>query len=136
MSKRLLRTAMALAIAALALSFTETVRAQDSSTSSNAPAPAPAPTTTPAPKPKRQQYTGLVASIDAAGGTVVIKKGDADSKTFKIGDKTRYGTADKPKGAALTDIKVGDKVTVHYTEEDGVLMAHSIGVPKSSSSEK
>jgi Cu/Ag efflux protein CusF len=117
-------------IAALALSFTETVRAQDSSTSSNAPAPAPAPATTPAPKPTRHQYTGEVASIDAAGGTVIVKKGASDSKTFKIVDKTKYSTADKPKDAALTDFKVGDKVTVHYTEENGVLTAHHIGVPK------
>lgn len=129
MSKRLLRTAMALSIATLALSFTGLVQAQG--TSSNAPAPAPATTPAPAPKPKRQQYTGEVASIDAKAGTVIVKKGATDSKTFKITDKTRYGTADKPKGAALTDIKVGDKVTVHFTEEDGVLTAHSIGVPKS-----
>jgi hypothetical protein len=108
-------------IAALALSFTETVRAQDSSTSSNAPAPAPAPATTPAPKPTRHQYTGEVASIDAAGGTVIVKKGASDSKTFKIVEKTKYSTADKPKDAALT---------VHYTEENGVLTAHHIGVPK------
>src|ERR1700733_6483807 len=118
MNKRLLRAATALGIAALALSFTETVRAQAAATSTNAPAPAPATTPAPAPKPKRQQYTGLVVSIDAAGGNVVIKKSDTDSKTFKIGEKTRYSTADKPKGAALTDIKVGDKVTVHYVDED------------------
>jgi hypothetical protein len=131
MSKHLLRASMALGIAALAFSFAAPVRAQETSTSTNAPAPAP--TTAPAPKPKRQQFTGLVESIDAKTGTVIVKKGETDSKTFKVGDKTRYGTADKPKGAALTDIKVGDKVTVHYTDEDGVLMAHSIGVPKSAS---
>jgi len=134
MNRHLLRAATALGIAVLALSFTDTVRAQDSSTSSNAPAPTTAPA--PKPKPTRHQYTGEVVSVDAKAGTVIVKKGDADSKTFKIVDKTKYSTADKPKDAAVTDIKVGDKVTVHYTEEDGVLMAHSIGVPKSSSSEK
>jgi hypothetical protein len=95
-------------------------------------APAISAASEPGPKPTRHQYTGEVASIDAAGGTVIVKKG-SESKTFKIVDKTRYSTADKPKDAALTDIKVGDKVTVHYTEEDGVLTAHSIGVPKSTS---
>ena len=116
MRKLLLRTAMALGVAALALSFTGLVQAQDT----NAPAKPP--------KPQRHQYTGEVASIDAKAGTVIVKKG-AESKTFKISDKTRYGTADKTKGATLADIKVGDKVLVRYTEEDGVLTAHSIGVP-------
>jgi Cu/Ag efflux protein CusF len=120
MSKHLLRTAMALGIAALALSFTGLVQAQGTST--NAPAPAPKP------KSQRHQYTGLITVIDAKAGTVIVKKEGAESKTFKIGEKTKYSTADK-KDAAITDIKVGDKVTVHYTEEDGVLMAHHIGPP-------
>jgi hypothetical protein len=135
MSKRLLRTAMALAIAALALSFTETVRAQGASMSSNPPAatPAPAPAPATASKPKRQQYTGEVTAIDAKAGSLIVKKGE-DSKTFKIDEKTKYSTADKPKGtAAVTDINVGDKILVHYVDEDGVLVAHSIGVPKSAS---
>ncbi len=125
MSKRLLRAAMALGIAALALSFTEAVRAQDTNTP-----PAPATTTAPAAKPKAHQYTGEVASIDGKAGVVVVKKG-SESKTFKVGEKTRYSTAETPKGALLADIKVGDKVTVRYIEEDGVLIAHSIGVPQS-----
>ena len=122
---------MALGIAALALSFTGLVQAQGTSTTTNAPAPAPAPA--PA-KPKRQQYTGEVGSIDAKAGTLIVKKG-AESKTFKIGEKTHYTTEAKPKGtAAVADVKVGDKVTVHYTEADGVATAHGVQVasePKS-----
>ena len=118
MRKLLLRTAMALGVATLALSFTGLVQAQGTST--NAPAPPP--------KPQRHQFTGEVASIDAKAGTVIVKKGP-ESKTFKISDKTRYSTVDKPKGAVLADIKVGDRVLVRYSEEDGVLTAHSIGVP-------
>jgi len=124
MSKRLLRTAMVLGIAALALSFTGLVQAQGTST--NAPPPAP--------KPKRHQYTGLITAIDAKAGTVIIKKEGAESKTFKIGEKTKYATADK-KDAMLTDIKVGDKVTVWYSEEDGVLTAHRIGPPAAAKKE-
>jgi Cu/Ag efflux protein CusF len=122
MSKRLLRTAMVLGIAALALSFTGVVQAADTSTPSNATAPAP--------KPKHHQYTGTVTAIDAKAGTVIVKKEGAESKTFKIGEKTRYSTVEK-KDAAVTDIKVGDKVTVWFSEEDGVLTAHKIGVPAS-----
>jgi Cu/Ag efflux protein CusF len=117
MRRHLLRTAMALGIAALAFSFTVPVRAQDA-------------TTTPPPKPekaKRQAFTGLIESVDAKAGTVIVKKG-TESKTFKLGDKTKYSTADK-KEAALADIKVGDKVKVGYTEENGVATAHRIGPP-------
>jgi Cu/Ag efflux protein CusF len=113
MSKHLLRATMALSIAAVAFAFTAPVRAQDGAT--------------PPPKPKRQQFTGLIESIDAKTDTVIVKK-DTTSKTFKIGEKTKYATADK-KDAALTDIKVGDKVKVSYTEDNGVATAHRIGPP-------
>ena len=112
MSRHLLRTAVALGIAALAFSFAAPVRGQE------AAAPKPE-------KPKRHQFTGLIESIDAKAGSVIVKK-DAESKTFKIGEKTKYSTLDK-KDAAVTDIKVGDKVTVQYTEEGGANVAHRIG---------
>jgi len=114
MSKHLLRATMALSIAAVAFAFTAPARAQDS-------------TTPPPPKPKRQQFTGVIESIDAKAESVIIKKG-TESKTFKIGEKTKYATADK-KEAAITDIKVGDKVKVSFTEDNGVAMAHRIGPP-------
>jgi|SRR5579862_3464862 len=123
MNRNLLRTAMALGIATLAFSFAASVRAEDTSTPPTTTAPAPV-------KPKRHQWTGLVESIDAKAGSVIIKK-DAESKTFKIGEKTRYATIDKPKDAAVTDIKIGDKVTVVYVEDNGVNMAHRIGPPDS-----
>jgi Cu/Ag efflux protein CusF len=113
MSKHLLRATMAMSIAAVAFAFTAPVRAQDGGT--------------PPPKPKRQQFTGLIESIDAKAETVIVKK-DTTSKTFKIGEKTKYATADK-KEAAITDIKVGDKVKVSYTEDNGVATAHRIGPP-------
>jgi len=104
---------MVLSIAAVALAFTAPVRAEEG--------------TTPPPKAKKQQFTGMVESIDAKAGTVVIKKG-TESKSFKIGEKTKYATAEK-KDAAIADIKVGDKVKVAYTEEGGVATAHRIGPP-------
>ena len=65
---------------------------------------------------------------DTCQNVVIVKKEGAESKTFKISEKTKYATADK-KEALVTDIKVGDKVTVWYTEEDGVLTAHRIAPP-------
>jgi Cu/Ag efflux protein CusF len=119
MSRHLLRTAVALGIATLAFSFVAPVRAQDAAT-------------TP-PKPKPHQYTGIIESIDSKAGTVIVKK-DTESKTFKLGDKTKFSTTDK-KEAALADIKVGDKVTVRYTEDAGVLTAIKIGVPAAAKKE-
>ncbi len=116
MSQHLLRVATVIGIAALALSFTGPVRAQ----STNAPAPKPE-------KAKRQAFTGLIESIDAKAGTVIVKKG-TESKTFKVSEKAKFSTADK-KDATLADIKVGDKVKVAYTDESGVLTAHRIGPP-------
>ena len=112
MSKHLLRGTMVLSIVAVALAFTAPVRAQDAAKPEKA---------------KRRQFTGLIESIDAKAGTVIVKK-DTESKTFKIGEKTKYATVDK-KEAAITDIKVGDKVKVAYTEESGVATAHRIGPP-------
>ena len=119
MSRHLLRTTMALGIAALALSFAAPVRAADEA--------APAPTK--AEKPRPRQFTGIVESIDAKAGSVIVKK-DTKSESFKIGEKTKYSTLDK-KEAAVTDIKVGDKVTVWYTEDAGVMTAVKIAPPKS-----
>ena len=120
MSRHLLRAAMVMGIAALALSFAGPVTAQGTSTTTNAPAPKPE-------KPKRQVFTGLIESIDAKAGVVIVKKG-TESKTFKLGDKTKYSTTDK-KDATLADIKLGDKVKIAYTEENGVATAHRIGPP-------
>jgi Cu/Ag efflux protein CusF len=106
---------MAMSIAALAFSFTGPVRAADSN----------APTTATAPKPRPRHFTGLVESIDSTAGTAIVKK-DTESKTFKIGEKTKYSTLDK-KDATVADIKVGDKVTVAFTEDAGVLTAVKIG---------
>jgi Cu/Ag efflux protein CusF len=81
-------------------------------------------------KPKKQQYTGEVTKVDAAGKSITVKKGEGDEKTFGVADKAKVATKDK-EAAELSDLKVGDKVTVHYTEEGGKDVAHKIGPPDS-----
>ena len=81
-------------------------------------------------KPKKQQYTGEVTKVDAAGKSITVKKGEGDEKTFSVADKAKVATKDK-EAAELSDLKVGDKVTVHYTEEGGKDVAHKIGPPDS-----
>jgi Cu/Ag efflux protein CusF len=80
-------------------------------------------------KPKRHVFTGMIESVDAAAGTVIVKNNKDVSKTFKVGEKTKYSTADK-KDAMIADLKTGEKVTVAYTEEGGTLMAHKIAPPQ------
>ena len=115
MSKHWLRVVTALSIAAVALAFAAPVRGEE-----EAAKPA---------KPKKQQWTGTIESIDASAGIVTLKKGE-ESKAFKVGGKTKYSTADK-KEAALGDLKMGDKVTVWYTEDAGGMMAARIAPPES-----
>jgi Cu/Ag efflux protein CusF len=107
-----MRVATAASLIAVALAFTLPVQAQDKA---------------PMAKPKKQQLTGVIESIDAKANTVTVKAKEA-SKVFKVGKDTKYGTADK-KTAMLSDLKVGDKVTVAYTEEGMDLMASKIAPP-------
>jgi Cu/Ag efflux protein CusF len=113
MSKHWLRAVTALSIAAVALAFAAPVRGEEAAKPE---------------KPKKHQWTGTIESIDASAGTVTLKKGE-ESKAFKVGDKTKYSTADK-KEAALGDLKMGDKVTVWYTEDAGGMMAARIAPPE------
>jgi Cu/Ag efflux protein CusF len=115
MSKYWLRAVTTLGIIAVAMAFAAPVRGEEAAAKPE--------------KPKRHQFTGVIESVDAAAGTVIVKK-DQESKTFKVGEKTKYSTADK-KDAALADLKTGEKLTVVYTEEGGTLMAHKIAPPQS-----
>jgi Cu/Ag efflux protein CusF len=105
---------MALSVAAVVTAFAAPARAADEDAAK-------------AEKPKKHQFTGVIES--ASGDTVVVKK-DKESKSFKVGEKTKCRTADKEE-ATLADLKAGEKVTVNYTEEDGALIAHKIGPPAS-----
>jgi Cu/Ag efflux protein CusF len=116
MSKQWFRAVTVLSIAAVALAFAAPVRGED-----EAAKPA---------KPKKHQFTGMIESVDAAAGTVSIKKGE-ETRTFKVGDKTKYNTADN-KEATLADLKTGEKFTVYYTDQDGTLIANKIAPPESS----
>jgi Cu/Ag efflux protein CusF len=79
-------------------------------------------------KSKSLHFVGEVAAVDAAAKTVTIKNQAGDSKTFAA-DKAKVATAEKKKDADLADLKVGDKVSVSYTEDGGKNVASKIGVP-------
>jgi ribosomal protein S1 len=73
-------------------------------------------------KAKVHTVTGEVVAVDAAAMTVTVKgrKGEVALSTT---DKTKFA-----KGKSLADVKVGEKATVKYVEEDGKNTAKSVMV--------
>lgn len=76
-------------------------------------------------KAKSNRITGEITSLDAKSGMVAVKAKDkevnltAESKSAK---------------AALEKLKVGDMVTVSYSEKDGKMVANSVKADKSTAS--
>jgi Cu/Ag efflux protein CusF len=69
-------------------------------------------------------YKGTVTAIDAVEKTVSVK-GTLFSKTFNASDACKVSLEDKPE-AALSDLRVGQKVEVRYQNAQGVLVAAQI----------
>ena len=103
--KNLVRATMILSLAAVALAFTQVARAADAK--------------------KEKEAEGKIVSVDAKANTVTIKHKSA-SLTFTAAPDIEFGGTGNKK-VTLADLKVGDKVVVHYTDEGGKLMAHKIG---------
>lgn len=81
---------------------------------------------------KVKQVTGEVTAVDATAKTLTVK-GKAGDVALTADDKTTVKIGKEKK--ALGDIKVGDKVTVRYTEMDGKNVAKSI-IVKAAPAEK
>ncbi|MGC3959715.1 MAG: DUF5666 domain-containing protein [Verrucomicrobiota bacterium] len=69
-------------------------------------------------------YQGTISAIDAVEKTVSVK-GTMFSKTFNTAEACKISLEDKP-AAALSDLRVGQKVDVHYQNVLGVLVAGEI----------
>ncbi len=94
-------------------------------------------TVAPTEKPKIKQITGEVKSIDPKAMTVTVMKKIKDQVkeiTAVVIDKTKI-TMNKDK-KTLSDLKVGDKVTMKYTESAGKNIAKSISIKPAASAEK
>jgi|SRR5208283_83003 len=74
-------------------------------------------------KVKPKSVTGEVTAVDAAAKSVTVKG--------KKGDMTLM--ADEK---MLKDVKVGDKVTAKYTEQDGKMVAKSVKKAKTKAEKK
>ena len=68
-------------------------------------------------KPKTSSATGEVVSVDAKTGMLAVK----------VKDKEMSFTAETK---VVEKVKVGDRVTVSYTEKEGKMMASSVKAAK------
>ena len=69
---------------------------------------------------KKHELTGTIKAVDAAKGAITVTNKDGVDKDLTVGEKT--------KGAALADLKVGDKVKVTYTEVAGKISVKAIAL--------
>ena len=76
-----------------------------------------------------KKVTGEVAAVDTKAMTITISKkveGKAVETVVTVDDKTKVMMGKEKK--ALSDVKVGNKVTVKYTEVDGKNVAKSVAI--------
>jgi len=140
----------ATSLVAAALMFTITARAvgdADGGASPPAQNPPPAQADQPAPPAQADQPTsqpggsgeqrilqasGRITAIDTTAQTITVKSG-LFSKTMKVGSDAQIAVEGKT-GAALGDLKVGDRVQVSYQKQGDALIAQRIALTESKES--
>jgi ribosomal protein S1 len=100
----------------------EPVKAEKAPAMAEKKAPAMAEKKAPA---KVKQVTGDVVAVDAKTGAITVKGKKGDT-VVTCDDKTKIMMGKEKK--ALADVKVGDKVTVKFSEADGKMTAKSIAI--------
>lgn len=78
---------------------------------------------------KVKQVTGEVKAVDTKAMTLTVTKKmktKAEDTMVTVNDKTRVMMGKDKK--LLADLKVGDKVTVKYSDADGKMVAKSIAI--------
>ena len=76
--------------------------------------------------PKPVKIDGLIAEINTTNGTVSVQCGIGAPLNFKVPANATIAITGKRK-AVLSDLKVGDKVTVAYTATTNDLIVVKIG---------
>ena len=111
MIKAVVRSALVIALAGAVLGFTQAARAEGEKK---------------ADKPKPHQATGEITAVDTKANTVTIKH-KTDSMTFTLAPDVKFGSGGENVNLNISNLKVGDKVTIHYTEDSGKMIAHKVG---------
>jgi Cu/Ag efflux protein CusF len=106
MIKNIVRSTLVIALVGAVLGLTSAARGAD--------------------KPKNQEAKGTIESVDTTAGTITIKH-KHESKTYFVATDVQFSHGEKQLAMTIADLKVGDRVVVHYTDEGGKLMAHKVG---------
>ena len=112
MIKAVICSAFVIALAGAIVGLTQTARADDQAKKAE--------------KPQQHQATGKITAVDAKAGTITIDH-KKESKTFAVASDVKFGSEGDTVKMTIADLKVGDKVTIHYTEDGGKMMAHKVG---------
>src|SRR2546422_14571 len=69
-------------------------------------------------------FAGKIVSVDVPSRMLQVKS-EKSEMTFAVAPDAKIIGADK-RELSLGDLKAGDEVTVDYTEDDGLYVAHTI----------
>ena len=72
-------------------------------------------------------HSGVIRSLNLKSRMLTVES-PAEALTFTVPTDAEIVTKDKPKGADLNNLMVGNKVEVKYTTDDTGLTAHRIAV--------
>ena len=73
----------------------------------------------------KKEVTGKITAVDQTGSTFTLKH-KKESMTFTVPDKAKFGSAGRNLNLNVSNLTVGDRVTVHYSDQGGKLVAHKI----------
>jgi len=72
-------------------------------------------------------HSGVIRSLNLKARTLAVD-GSGTVLTFSVPTDAEIVVKDKPKGADLNDLMVGDTVEVHYTTDETNYIAHRIAI--------
>lgn len=72
------------------------------------------------------RFSGHITAVDAEAKTITLKT-DKGSKVVNVPDDCKFGGTSEKKRMTMTDLRVGDKVSVAYTKSGDQLTARQIG---------
>ncbi|HUJ09321.1 MAG TPA: DUF3592 domain-containing protein [Verrucomicrobiae bacterium] len=110
MIKTFVRSALVLALMGIVLGLTQTTRAEDAAKKAD----------------KHKKAEGKITAVDTNANTVTIKH-KTTTETFTLAPDVKFGSGGKTLNMNISNLKVGDEVTIYYNEEGGKMIAHRVG---------